>query len=56
MLLYLHPSIESNNGFVYQKMVDDNKLYIFQMIIGGIELAKRLVKKNYWFFIIIKWM
>ncbi len=44
MLLYLHPSIKSNNGFVDQKMDNDNKLYIFQMITGSIKLAKKLVK------------
>ncbi len=46
MLLYLQPSIESNNGFANQKLDDDNKLYIFQMIIGSIELAKKLVKRK----------
>jgi len=46
MLLYLHPSIESNNGFVNEKMDDDNKLCIFQMIRGNIELAKKLVKRE----------
>jgi len=47
MLLYLHPSIESNNGFVNKKMDDDNKLYIFQMITKSIiELAKKLVKRE----------
>ncbi len=44
MLLYLHPLIESNNGFANQKMDDDNKLYIFQMITRSIEVAKKLVK------------
>jgi hypothetical protein len=46
MLLYLHPSIKSNNGFVDEKMDDDNKLCIFQMIRGSIELAKKLVKRE----------
>jgi hypothetical protein len=46
MLLYLHPYIEFNNGFVDQKMDDDNKLYIFKMIIRTIELAKKLVKRE----------
>jgi hypothetical protein len=40
----LHPSIKSNNGFVDQRMDDDNSLDIFQMIIGIIELAKELAK------------
>jgi hypothetical protein len=29
---HLHPLIESNNGFVDQRMHDDNNLDIFQMI------------------------
>ncbi len=53
MLLYLHPSIESNNGFVDQKMDDDNKLYIFQMIRGNIELAKKLVKRELSVFLLL---
>jgi hypothetical protein len=46
MLLYLHPLIKSNNGFVNQKMDDDNKLCIFQMIAGSTELAKEPVKRE----------
>jgi hypothetical protein len=41
---YLHPSIESNNGFVDQRVDDDNSLDVFQMTIGSIELTKELVK------------
>ncbi len=41
---YLHPSIESNNGFVNQRVDDYNSLDIFQMTKGNIESAKELVK------------
>ncbi len=37
---HLHPSIESTNGFVDQKVDDDNNLDIFQMTIGSIEVTK----------------
>jgi len=41
---YLHPAIESNNGFVNQRVDDYNSLDIFQMTKGNIESAKKLVK------------
>jgi len=41
---YLHPTIESNNGFVNQRVDDYNSLDIFQMTKGNIESAKKLVK------------
>jgi hypothetical protein len=40
---HLHPPIEFNNGFVDQKVYDDNNLDIFQMTIGSIELTKELL-------------
>ncbi len=43
---YLHPLIESSNGFVDPKMDDDNKLFIFRMITRSIELAKKIVKRK----------
>jgi hypothetical protein len=44
MLLLLASINKSNNGFVDQRMDDNNDLDIFQMTIGNIELAKELVK------------
>jgi hypothetical protein len=41
----LHPSIEFDNGFADHKVEDDNNLNIFQMIVGSIEITKKLVKK-----------
>jgi hypothetical protein len=43
---HLHPPIESNNGFVDQRVDDDNNLDIFQMTIGSTELTKGFVKKE----------
>jgi len=43
---HLHPSIEFDNDFAYQKVYDDNNLDIFQMIIGNTKPTKELVKKK----------
>jgi len=42
---HLHPLIEFDNGFANHKVEDDNNLNIFQMIVGSIEITKKLVKK-----------
>jgi len=37
---HLHPSTKSDNGFVDQKVDDDNSLNLIQMITRRIELTK----------------
>ncbi len=43
---YLHPSIESNNDFVNQKVYDDNNLDILKMIARSTKPTKKLVKRE----------
>jgi hypothetical protein len=43
---HLQPSIEFNNGFVDQRMDDENNLDIFQMTTWSTKLAQEFVKKQ----------
>ncbi len=43
---HLHPLIESNNGFVNQRMDDDNNWNIFQMTTVNTEPTKELGKRE----------
>jgi hypothetical protein len=51
---YLHPSIESNNDFANQRVYDDSNLDIFQMITRSTKPQKSLLRRNSWFFNIIR--
>jgi hypothetical protein len=43
---YLHPSIESNNDFVNQRVYDDSSLDIFQMTTRSTKPIKKLVRRE----------
>jgi hypothetical protein len=53
---HLHSLTQSNNGFVDQKVDDDNNLDIFQVTTRNTKPTKDLVKKELLVFSVIKWM